>query len=144
MRRSNVEEARRWILTAERDLKSAKNSLKSGDYPVACFWAQQSAEKALKGFLLYVGEELIKGHAVTDLNREAQKYDPDFSKIYPSTNGLDRLYIPTRYPNSVPTTTPYDIYDLDSAKEAVKQARVVIDLVLSKVDFGCLEDDTED
>jgi HEPN domain-containing protein len=41
-------EARRWLLQAEQDLDDAEFNLKGRRYNVACFLAQQSAEKALK------------------------------------------------------------------------------------------------
>jgi len=41
----NLKEALRWIRQADKDLGSAKNSLKAGDYEWSCFQAQQSAEK---------------------------------------------------------------------------------------------------
>ena len=43
---ANLKEALRWIRQADKDLSSAKNSLKAGDYEWSCFQAQQSAEKA--------------------------------------------------------------------------------------------------
>lgn len=42
---ANLKEALRWIRQADKDLNSAKNSLKAGDYEWSCFQAQQSAEK---------------------------------------------------------------------------------------------------
>jgi HEPN domain-containing protein len=136
MRKGNLEEAKRWIDTAKRDLLSAEHSVASGDYPVAFFWAHQSSEKALKAFLYYMNESEVKGHSTHDLSACASKYDKSFLQILPTINGLDLGYITTRYPDSIPGGTPYDLYDEKSAREAIRCAQEVIDFVVSKLDFG--------
>ena len=51
------EETKKWILRAERDLKTAKHDIESKDYYAASFWCQQSAEKALKAVILEKSNE---------------------------------------------------------------------------------------
>jgi len=41
-----LEEAKRWLAQARRDLKAAKDSSSAGNFEWACFQAQQAAEKA--------------------------------------------------------------------------------------------------
>jgi len=136
MRKGNLEEAKRWIDTAKRDLNASEHLVASGDYPIAFFMAHQCSEKALKAFLYYMNKSEVKGHSIHDLITGANKYDPSFLQILPSTNGLDIGYITTRYPDSIPGGTPYDLYDEKSAQEAIKCAKEVMEFVLSKIDFG--------
>ena len=45
MRKSNIEEGRRWLEQAIEDLKWAKDLAERGGYHIACFLAQQVGEK---------------------------------------------------------------------------------------------------
>ncbi|MFQ6124579.1 MAG: HEPN domain-containing protein, partial [Candidatus Heimdallarchaeota archaeon] len=47
---TNLEEGLRWLDQAKADFKTAKDCLKDTNYYASAFFAQQSAEKALKGF----------------------------------------------------------------------------------------------
>ena len=47
-----AEEEMNWFKQAERDIKSAENSLISRDYYVASFLCEQAIEKALKALYL--------------------------------------------------------------------------------------------
>ncbi len=51
MRREPKKEALRWLAQAERELKDAINLMKIESYYLTLFLCQQSAEKALKGFI---------------------------------------------------------------------------------------------
>jgi len=135
MRRSNQEEASRWLKTAKYELESTLDLIKAERYPLACFVAQQSAEKALKAFLYFVGEGLVKGHSAHELCKSAQTHDPSFSEIQSSSSSLDAFYITTRYPDSLPGGTPADIYNLKQAQEAYNMAKGVLDFVLERIRF---------
>jgi HEPN domain-containing protein len=52
MRRSPLDEGRRWLEQAEEDLRWAKHLARRGGYHIACFLAQQVGEKAPKAFLM--------------------------------------------------------------------------------------------
>ena len=67
MRRSALEEGRRWLEQAQEDLRWAKDLAERGGYHIACFLAQQIGEKALKGFLYAQGEEIVLGHSIERL-----------------------------------------------------------------------------
>ncbi len=53
MKKSKVYEAKRWFLQVQRDLDDAKFNLSGERFNVACFLAQQSAEKAMKAYLIF-------------------------------------------------------------------------------------------
>jgi len=68
-------EGKRWMTQAEFDLKDAEFTFNGKRYNLTCFLAQQSAEKALKGYLYYKGAEQVWGHSVAELCEEAIKID---------------------------------------------------------------------
>lgn len=129
MRRSAREEGRRWLEQAEEDLRWAQDLAKRGGYHIACFLAQQVGEKALKGFLYGQGEEIVLGHSIERLCREAARWDPQFDKQVGTWAILDGYYVPTRYPNSIPDSIPARIYTRDAAGEAVRLADGIVAFV---------------
>jgi HEPN domain-containing protein len=48
----NRRHAERWLRTAEEDLRAAEALLEAGLYAQACFYAQQSGEKAVNKFYI--------------------------------------------------------------------------------------------
>ena len=63
-------ESKRWFEQAKYDLKTSQWNVKGNLFAPACFWAQQSAEKAVKAFLYSKGERFVIGHSVSELARE--------------------------------------------------------------------------
>jgi len=129
MRKSALEEGRRWVEQAKEDLKWAKELARLGGYHLACFLAQQVAEKALKGYLYGQGEEVVLGHSVERLCEAASSYDPRFAEKRRIWATLDAYYVPTRCPNAVPDSIPARIYTESIAKEAVSLAEEVVHFV---------------
>jgi HEPN domain-containing protein len=136
MRKGALEEGRRWVEQAKEDLKWAKELARLGGYHLACFLAQQVAEKALKGYLYGQGEEIVLGHSVERLCELASSYDPRFSEKRKTWATLDAYYVPTRYPNAVPDSIPARIYTESVAKEAVSLAEEVVHLVEKALGLG--------
>jgi HEPN domain-containing protein len=135
MRKGALEEGRRWVEQAKEDLKWAKELARLGGYHLACFLAQQVAEKALKGYLYGQGEEIVLGHSVERLCEIASSYDPRFSEKRNTWATLD-AYLPTRYPNAVPDSIPARIYTESVAKEAVSLAEEVVHFVEEALGLG--------
>ena len=115
------DEGKRWLRQAERDYDDALYNLKGQRYNLVCFLSQQAAEKALKAFLYYSGEEHVIGHSVGDLIQRAISLDKKFKTIQ-NTRTLDLYYIPTWYPNGIPGGLPYEAFDKESAKKALNLA----------------------
>jgi HEPN domain-containing protein len=106
MKRDSKSEGLRWLEQAEADRRGAQLLFDGGSYHLACFVAQQVAEKAIKAYIYAKGEEFVIGHSVEVLCRWAAKFDSDFEKLRESVAPLDGYYIPTRYPNSLPDSIP--------------------------------------
>ena len=128
-------EARRWLLQAEQDLGDAEFNLAGRRYNVACFLAQQSAEKALKAYLFSKGAEEVWGHSVAELCKDARAFDSEFIQLEMKAAPLDKYYIPTRYPNALPGGIPSKAFDENDGERAIQLAKEVIDFVKSKGGF---------
>ena len=121
-----VEEGRRWLRQVRQDIDDAEYSQAGGRYHLVCFLAQQAGEKALKGYLHARGEKWVWKNSVADLARQCAEYDAQFEELIGVGGGLDRHYIPTRYPNGLPGGIPAEAFDADDAEKALRQARRII------------------
>jgi HEPN domain-containing protein len=111
---------------AEADLEHARHAHKDGHFEWACFAAQQSAEKAAKALHLSIGQEAW-GHSVTELldALRAGVPAPD-SALLDRARALDKLYVPTRYPNGLPAGAPADFFTAGEAERAVADAEAIL------------------
>lgn len=132
MRNKPLEEGRRWLRQAQEDLHWARHLAEQGAYHLACFLAQQVAEKALKAFLYAQGEEIVLGHSVERLCAAAAAIELEFQTYARSWSILDGYYIPTRYPNGLPDGIPADVYTQQAATDAVDLAKEAVDFVTTK------------
>ncbi|HEW93020.1 MAG TPA: HEPN domain-containing protein [Thermotogaceae bacterium] len=126
----NEDTVRKWILKADNDLKVAKDELET-DEPVTdavCFHAQQCAEKYLKAFLIFNGEEISRTHDIAYLIALCSELDPDFKNL----NRVDVVAL-TDY--AVEIRYPDDFYfpDVEEARSAVEIAEEIKDFVLKKL-----------
>ena len=133
MRRKPVEEGKRWLDQAVEDLKWAKDIAERGGYHISCFLAQQVGEKALKGFLYAMGEEIVLGHSVERLCSAAAGFDKAFAEKVKTWSILDGYYVSTRYPNGLPDGIPANVYTSRAAIEACGMAEEVVDFVRKKI-----------
>lgn len=127
------EEARRWLRQAEKDLDDARFVLSGRRYNLACFLAQQAAEKAVKGLLYALGAEDVWGHSVAELCRDAASLAPDFEPLVSQGAVLDKYYIPTRYPDSLPGGIPAEAFEEEDADRAIRLAEHIIAAVKLRV-----------
>ncbi len=88
-----------WLDRSSEDLIAAK--LLSEDdrcYNLAAFHCQQAIEKALKAYILLKSNQLVDGHNLMWLCRQAKKYDKGFHQWFDESADLNQCYIETRYP----------------------------------------------
>lgn len=110
----------RWLRYAEEDLITAETLLKQPHVPPrqACWFAQQSAEKALKASLIFLQIDFRRTHDLNVLRdllpeRWQRKIAP------PNLKDLNRWAVEARYPENMREATKAD------ASTAVEQARAV-------------------
>ena len=113
-----------WLRQAERDLAQAKDSRAAGRHEWACFAAQQSAEKAVKGLHLAKGQEAW-GHVVARLLQELPMTVPE--DLVEKGKVLDNFYVATRYANGHPEGAPYEHYGTIQSNEAISYASEIIE-----------------
>ncbi len=118
-----------WLRQADLDLSAAEDADRSRHYEWACFLAQQSAEKAVKAVHESFGTEAW-GHSVVGLLAEL---DGVPEAVIDAAKGLDKHYIPARYPNSHPGGAPGDLYTPRDAEQALGDARTVMEHVRSRL-----------
>lgn len=120
---------------AEGDLEHAKNDLKSGFYEWACFSSQQSAEKAVKAVFQKLGAEAW-GHSVYDLLVHLQSRVGVDEELLEHALELDKAYIPARYPNAHPSSSPRRRYTKSEAERFIEFAGRILEFckgILSSV-----------
>ncbi|MEM4616763.1 MAG: HEPN domain-containing protein [Archaeoglobaceae archaeon] len=120
-------EAKRWFSEALWDLETAKILREKGRYNSSVFYAHQSAEKAVKA-LLYSLNEVPWGHSVRELlERFFERIGEKEEKMLSFARELDRHYITSRYPDSLPSGTPHEAYDEETARRTVEIAESVVE-----------------
>ncbi|MEF8824268.1 MAG: HEPN domain-containing protein [Desulfohalobiaceae bacterium] len=127
------EEGRRWLAQAENDWNAARHLRAGGFLALSCFHAQQSAEKAVKAYLYAQGAEEVWGHAVSQLLEDAATFDQSLEEFFKMGAVLDKLYIPTRYPNGLPGGLPSEAYTEDEAESALDRARQILDAIAQRI-----------
>jgi HEPN domain-containing protein len=133
MRPNEHGESKRWLKQAKQDLDDAVFNLSGKRFNVACFLAQQSAEKSLKAYLYAKGAEEVWGHSVAELCQDATQFEQVFKEWRIKLAPLDKYYIPTRYPNALPGGIPSKAFDEDDAKRAITSAKHIIKFICGKL-----------
>jgi len=125
----NVGEARRWLDQAQADAKTARDCLQDANFYATAFFAQQAAEKALKGFLYAQGYRALITHSVVELLEEAARLKEELKGLANYAKELDRHYIGSRYPNVYPSGAPYQFYTEEMAAKCLSYAGSILDEV---------------
>lgn len=123
-----VREVARWLRYARDDLKVAEMILEHGQVPrAACFNAQQCAEKAIKGSLIFLQIGYPKTHNIQLLCERL----PDgwtLAEDPARFSGLSDWAVEPRYPGDLLEATEED------AKAAVEEAREAYETTLEDLE----------
>ena len=123
------DEWERYLKQGVRNIESANGDMAEGDYEWACFKAHQAAELILKGFLRASGK-IATGHSVIKLLQSISELNIAVSKeIESCCRELDKVYIPTRYPDAYAWGAPMDYYSADNAIDSIKCAENVLNFI---------------
>ncbi len=114
-----------WMRQSEYDLESARLMMNEGFYSQACFMSQQVAEKTLKALAYYRGDSDVRGHTLRALVSSLETSYPELSRFHEMTETLESYYIPTRYPDALPSGAPFEVYLYEDAQEALKNAEQI-------------------
>jgi HEPN domain-containing protein len=138
VRTQQLPDASRWILFAEADLRAAQLLSLDSDVPgrIACFHAQQAAEKALKAVLVANNVPFRKTHDLvvlvgllpSDLREVLEVLDTDV---------LQPWAVDGRYPGDLPDASA------DEAAEAVAIANAIVTIARSVASSEDAEENNE-
>jgi len=118
-----------WIKFSETDLAAAKHlydSMRPKPLEIICYHCQQSAEKVLKGFLIYSGVKPTKTHDLEFLRNECEQIDNSFVEIANNCANLNDYSSQPRYPMEI------EINDADSAS-ALEDSEKIIKFIKEKI-----------
>lgn len=127
------EESKRWLAEGEWDLGSARILHEAGRYNSCAFLCQQAAEKSAKALLYSIGESPFGHSVLTLIQRFAEASGESILDLKPLAAELDRHYIPSRYPNAMPSGSPHENYDQEVSRRALDYAGRIVDYVRRRV-----------
>ena len=122
-----TEETNEWLKFSEMDLRAAKHLSETMLPPpleIICYHCQQSAEKALKAFLVYHGITPPRTHDLNDLRNICQNIDDNFDEITADCKRLTDYGVQPRYPMGNEITdgdTVLALQDSEKISEFVKE-----------------------
>ena len=119
-----ISDTERWMLYAEQDLKTAEVLIVQTETPPrqACWFAQQSAEKALKAILIYLQIDFPRTHDLNTLFKLIP-HSWQLNLTHPILASLTEWAVDARYPGEMPEATETD------ASTAVEQAQTIFSSV---------------
>lgn len=120
------ERSKDWIDQAKRDLRVAEGMLGAEAFEWSCFVSQQAAEKAVKSVFQKLNATAW-GHSVYDLMKMVSKKFTVSEEILNCARNLDKFYIPTRYPDSFESGSPYEYFTRRDAEDALFCCRRIIE-----------------
>jgi HEPN domain-containing protein len=119
MNATQLEETKRWFRQAQAELAVVRTLRAAEHYAATCFHSQQVAEKALKAVLYSQEHRVVLGESVQELARQSEEHDAVFASLADDGALLDQFYIPTRYPNGLPSpSVPSETYTASHAETA--------------------------
>ena len=118
-----------WFDKGQKDIEDAQFLLENNRaLENISFHIQQSAEKYLKGFLIYHGWKLEKIHDLVKLLEEAIRIDKSFRKFIVPLRKITNFYFESRYP------VGYEMdYTKQELEESIRQTENLINLINKKV-----------
>jgi len=118
--------ARRWYRQAENDMEAADILVSAEKYAQASFLAQQAAEKAMKA--VWIAQDRDPwGHSIARLIQELPEDEHfPFASLQDAALYLDKLYIPTRYPDALADLIPSEAYTEGEAEQACRHAHELV------------------
>lgn len=125
--RDKLDHARGWFRKAESDLSTGKRTLESDvPYDTACFYAQQAAEKYLKGLLAFLDQPIPRTHNLEDLQQLCVTFMPTLHLTSTELAELTPYAVQLRY--------DFEFWpDREAAEQALNMAERVRSAVLAAV-----------
>jgi HEPN domain-containing protein len=123
----------KWIDFALRDLDGAEILFEKDRYHLACYLAQQTAEKALKAFLAGHSKKVPHIHELDELHKRCLALDSSFQSIIQHCLDLNIFYNPVRYPEAEPGILPEGFPTREQTESALSKAKEVLNFVQQRL-----------
>ncbi len=118
---------KQWLAFAQDDLRVADLILAEGIYTQVCFHSQQCVAKAFKSVFVHTGRTVVRTHSIVTL---FQLLPADLTiQIQDDVSIFDDLYIPVRYPDTIPGNSTSNLPEKSDAVEAIALARFILQIV---------------
>lgn len=126
-------EAERWYQQAVDALEAASALLLANKYAPTCFYSQQAGEKGLKAVWVFLDLDSWSSSCTRLIQTLPEAEQPKFSEVIDAALALDKLYIPTRYPDALAELTPAEAFTQREARTAIALAQEILDLVSTRI-----------
>jgi len=125
----NIEESQEWQRIAAMDLSTAEYLLGMSPLPIEiiCYHCQQSAEKYLKGYLVFCGMAPPRMHDLDELCKLCLKFSDIFKNIEDQCSDLTAFGVQPRYPMEL-------ILEVEDMQQALVSAKAIRDFVLANIE----------
>jgi len=123
----------KWIDFAFRDLDGAEILFEKDRYHLACYLAQQTAEKALKAFLAGHSKKVPHIHELDELHKRCLALDSSFQHIIQYCLDLNIFYNPVRYPEAEPGILPEGFPTREQTESALIKAKEILSFVQQRL-----------
>ncbi|MGQ0668902.1 MAG: HEPN domain-containing protein [Actinomycetota bacterium] len=124
-----VADTRAWLRRAEEDLQAADALLDPGHSltGLALFHAQQSAEKALKAFLVWHDRPFRKTHDLAELGQQCIEVDPSLEEVCRRAESMTVYAWIFRYPGES------EVPAREEVEESLDLASALVQGILSRI-----------
>jgi HEPN domain-containing protein len=120
-------QARRWLMTAKKDLQAAEVLFASEMHAHACFQCHQAGAKAVRAlWRLQAADFRTPSIKRLVIEFPGRIKIADLQDWAAAAALLDKFYIPTRYPNGLPDLTPDEIYGKEDGRQGIEAARLLV------------------
>jgi HEPN domain-containing protein len=109
-----------WLKFSDRDLATAKHlyeNMRPIPLEIVCYHCQQSAEKALKAFLIYSKIKPVRTHNLVDLRDTCAENDTSFDEVIEKCEKLNDSSSQPRYPYEIEITNSDAILALQDSEK---------------------------
>ncbi|WP_017300226.1 HEPN domain-containing protein [Nodosilinea nodulosa] len=120
-------EVEKWLTISRRDLQSARVLLKELLLENVAYHCQQSAEKALKAYLVHQGAGFPKTHDLDVLLDLCCQFDSEFRRWDDAADTLTPYATEFRYPSD--TLEPEE----EDARQAIEMAELILNFVIQRL-----------
>ncbi|MFO7928957.1 MAG: HEPN domain-containing protein [Candidatus Humimicrobiaceae bacterium] len=130
---ANIEEAQEWQKLADMDLSTAVylTDMHPPPIEIICYHCQQSAEKYLKGYLVFCGTVPPRVHDLDELCKLCLKYSSVFKNIADQCSDLTAYGVQPRYPMEI----ILEIEDMQKALDSAKTVKgFVTDIIKAEIE----------